>query len=101
VTVSEFFQAQRSPLPWILALTKTEVLMWTEAFQSSPLITRMDSLHSLSTYSSIQFESFLGEQTTFIQANNYETFLKNFIIPEKVTLLRPLYARDPNVGIKK
>lgn len=101
VTVSEFFQAQKSPLPWILPLTKTEVLMWESDSQRSPNIVKIDTLQSLSMYSSTQSSPYLWQNIPYIQANNYEMFLRNFTLPENTPLLRPMYARDPNVLVKK
>lgn len=101
VTISEFFQAQKSPLPWILPLTKTEVLVWGSEDVSSPTIMKIDTLQSLSSYSSTLSSPFLWENISYTQANNYEMFLKTFTLPKNTPLLRPMYARDPNVLVKK
>jgi len=101
VTVNDFFRVQTAPLPWILPLTKTEVLLWEKQNQLSPTIVRKNDLESLTQYSSNQSSSLLAENISCIQANNYILFLKDFILPPKVSILQPLYARDPNVIMKK
>jgi len=101
ITAREFFKDQICPLPWILPLTKTEVILWEKSEQLLPTIVKINTLYNICAYSSNHSDPILGEDIPYNQANNYELFLKNFTQPEKVSLLQPLYARDPNILIKK
>ena len=99
ITVEDFFQLQGASLPWILSLTKTEVILW-EKYNTMPRIIKHTSLDASLMYTTNQI-SFLTDNIHYIQANNYQLFLKNFSFPQKTQLLYPLYARDPNILIKK
>ncbi len=98
VTVNALFEWQNSPTPWILPLTKTEVLLWENTLQIVPTIVKITSLEA---YNAGQPTPLLPETIPYMQPDDYQTFLKNFTFPEKVSLLRPVYARDPNISIRK
>ncbi|MFA6079858.1 MAG: hypothetical protein WC753_00025 [Candidatus Gracilibacteria bacterium] len=101
VTVDDFFRFQDAPTPWILPLTKTEVLTWDTPKNTRPDIKKIDTLHDISQYSSNQESSLLQESIPYKQANNYSLFLQNIPLRDPVTILHPLYARDPNILRRK
>lgn len=101
VTVSDFFHWQNCPIPWLLPLTKTEVVFWENSTEPTPLIVKIATLQNLNNYTSNQVIPPLWGTIPHSQANNYQVFLDNFSFPEKVSLLHPLYARDPNVLMRK
>jgi tRNA A37 threonylcarbamoyladenosine modification protein TsaB len=99
ITVSDFFQYQKCSTPWILPLTKTEVLLW-ESYDMQPIIIKITTLNRANKYISNQILPF-ENSVEHSQANNYQLFFKNFPFSQKVSLLQPLYARDPNILLKK
>lgn len=101
VTLHEFFLHQKAQNPWILPLTKTEILVWEQSGQISPSILKTHTLDTIKNYSSNQADPPLWDDIKYTQANDYALFLKNYTFSEKVPLLHPIYARDPNVLIKK
>ncbi len=101
VTVDEFFRFQEAPTPWILPLTKTEVLIWENPHDTTPNITKIDLLSKKDTYSSNQNAALLSSDITYQQANDYQLFLQNLLLKNPVSVLHPVYARDPNILIRK
>lgn len=101
VTVNAFFEWQKSPPPWILPLTKTEILLWNKPSMSKPIIEKIINLKEIHSYSSNQSTSPLSATIPYVQSRDYQTFLTNFTFPEKVVLLQPIYARDPNISLIK
>lgn len=98
VTVKDFFYHQSASFPCILPLTKSEVILW-EKYDADLLIIKTALLNVSKTYSTNQIISPENIQWT-LQANNYKVFLKNFPFSQSVSLLHPLYARDPNILVK-
>jgi hypothetical protein len=75
--------------------------LWENDNQISPNIVKIDILEPRLIYSSSQSSLYLWDNIRHIQANNYKTFLENFTLPDNTPLLHPIYARDPNVLVKK
>lgn len=77
------------------------MLLWEDALQIVPTIVKITSLETIGTYNTNQSIPLLPETIPYTQSHDYQTFLKSFTFPEKVSLLRPVYARDPNISIRK
>lgn len=101
VTVDDFFRFQEAPRPWILPLTKTEVLIWENPEDTTPNIVKIEFLNDITTYSSNQESPLLKEDIHHNRADNYQLFLQNFPLQKPISVLHPLYARDPNILIRK
>ncbi len=101
VTVDDFFRYQEAPLPWMIPLTKTEVLLWETSEQKQPVIVKKTEVLHVKNHASNQVFSPIENQDNYSQANDYQLFLKNFPLPSPVSVLHPLYARDPNILLKK
>ncbi len=100
VTVDEFFRYQDSPTPWIIPLTRTEVLFWSHKEQIEPDIVKIDVLKPDEIYTSNQSQLFLKD-TQCKQAQNYTLFLQHIPLWTATHILHPIYARNPNILIKK
>lgn len=101
ITIDQFFRYQNAPLPWIIPLTKNEVLFWSERDQQNPTITSLKDIDSSQPFSSITSQFSWIENVRCFHAHDHQNFLQNFTIKEKVQLLFPLYARDPNILLQK
>jgi len=101
VTVDDFFRFQEASTPWILPLTKTEVLIWENPNDTTPSIIKIELLNGMTAYSSNQEFPLLQEDIICKQANNYQLFLQNFPLQKPISVLHPLYARDPNILIRR
>lgn len=99
ITVNDFFHYQESPLPWILPLTKTEVILW-ETSDVHSFIVKTVHLNTATIYATNQILSPENAIQSFI-AHNYQLFLRNFPFSRTVWMLQPIYARDPNILVKK
>lgn len=100
VTIDEFFRYQNSPLPWVMPLTRTEVLFWSQKEQIHPDIIKIDVLRPGEVYTSNQSQFFLND-TQCTQAQDYNLFLQHLPLTNTTHILHPVYARNPNILIKK
>jgi len=67
----------------------------------TPNITKIETLRDTKKYSSNQEVSLLEKDITYQQANDYQLFLQNYSLENPVSVLHPLYARDPNILTRK
>jgi hypothetical protein len=98
LTVDEFFSYQKAPLPWITSITKKEVLLWTDT--ASPTITVLNELPG-GIYTSIVPIDFVLPSHTIVMANKYDVVIESLPLSKAHTRIKPLYARDPNITLKK
>lgn len=100
ITVWEFFALQNAPLPWITALTKKDVLLWnswdTDDFTIAP-ITELGKEH----YSSITMIDFGDTGATIEKAGDYPAVIQHLRLEKGQSRIHPIYARDPNITLKK
>ncbi len=97
LTVDEFLKLQNAQLPWILSITKREILLWSEP--SSGILVEKTSLPE-GKYSSLTNIDFDSDKYTIFLARDYEKVLQNLSLENPLYTLSPLYAKDPNITIK-
>lgn len=100
LTVGEFFLLQNAPLPWITPLTKKEVLLWTEKTPHNfTITTSLDLPEGL--YSSLSPIDFIDSHHTIHRTTDYAGVITKIPLVKSYEQVRPLYARDPNITLKK
>lgn len=98
LTVWEFFSYQDASLPWIITITKKEVLLWQN--KESPLIWQIAELPQ-GEYSSLAPIDFDSQQHTILTRNNYVRVIASLPLTNPRERIQPLYAKDPNITLKK
>lgn len=98
LTVWDFFSYQDAPLPWIISITKKEVLLWQD--RKNPLITQINELPdgAYSTLAPIDFDS---SKHTIHTRNDYARIISSLPLSNPQDRVCPLYAKDPNITLKK
>lgn len=100
LTVGEFFLLQNAPLPWIAPITKKEVLLWDEKKPDIFTIALLSDLPA-GHYTSLSPIDFEGAQHTIRRAINYEQVIRRASLIKSYGQVKPLYARNPNITLKK
>ncbi len=100
LTVGEFFAMQDAPLPWITPITKREVLLWTGKETNLFTIAQTSDLPE-GSYSGISSIDFIGPNHTMDRATNYEKVIAEIPLLQPLKRIIPIYARDPNITLKK
>lgn len=98
LTVGEFFAYQEAPFPWIVPITKKDVLLWTHT--DVPEITSLLDLPE-GNYSGIAPIDFASPKHTIETRKEYDRVITSLKLSEPQKQIQPLYARDPNITIKK
>lgn len=97
LTVWEFFSYQAAPLPWIISITKKEVLLWQD--KESSLISQITELPR-GEYSSLAPIDFDSREHTILTRNNYTQVIASLPLTNSRERIQPLYAKDPNITLK-
>lgn len=100
LTVGEFFAIQHAPLPWITPVTKKEVLLWTGKESNSFTIAQTSDLPKWN-YSTLAPIDFTEPNHIIHMAQNYSEVISNIPLKQGHERIKPLYARDPNITLKK
>jgi tRNA threonylcarbamoyl adenosine modification protein YeaZ len=97
LTVWDFFAYQDVPLPWIIAITRKEVLLWQD--KKNPLLCQMSDLPegNYSTLAPIDFDS---PKHTIQTRNDHTRVVANLPLKNPQNKIQPLYAKDPNITLK-
>lgn len=98
LTVWEFFAYQESPLPWIIPITKKEVLLWKDA--DSPVIWEISTLAE-GIYSGLSPIDFPSSNHTMNIVKGYAEVIASLPLIEAQKQVKPLYAKDPNITLRK
>lgn len=98
LTVGEFFAYQETPLPWIIPITKKEVLLWEEA--DSPTISEICTLAEW-IYSGLSPIDFASPNHTMNRVKWYTQVIASLPLTHSQKQVKPLYAKDPNITLKK
>lgn len=97
LTVGEFFSCQGSPLPWIVAITKREVLLWEHP--DTATICQINDL-SERAYSVLGQIDFTSQNHTMIPAKKYNEVIVSLPLTLSQSHIKPIYAKDPNITLK-
>lgn len=100
ITVWEFFAMQHAPLPWITPVTKKEVLLWTGKAPNNFTIAHIVGLPE-GAYSGISSIDFDGSNHTMHIAGDYGQVISEISLLQWFDRISPIYARDPNITLKK
>jgi tRNA A37 threonylcarbamoyladenosine modification protein TsaB len=98
LTVGEFFAYQDAPFPWIISITKKEVLLWKD--KTTTEITQLSDL-PVGTYSSLAPIDFDSQEHTIETRKEYDGVIASLPLSAPQTRIQPLYAKDPNITLKK
>ncbi len=98
LTVWDFFSYQEAPLPWIISITKKEVLLWQN--KENPLITQISELLE-GIYSSLAPIDFDSREHTILTRNDYTRAIASLPLSNPRERIQPIYAKDPNITLKK
>lgn len=98
ITVPEFFSYQNAPLPWIISITKKEILLWEHA--SSAVIAQISELAQWA-YSVLGQIDFMPQNTTMIPAKKYDEVIASIPLAHSQKRVKPIYAKDPNITLQK
>lgn len=100
LTVGEFFAMQHAPFPWITPVTKKEVLLWTGKEPNDFTIAQISDLPE-GAYSGISSIDFSGPNHTMHKVRDYAQVIAEIPLLQPSNRIRPIYARDPNITLKK
>lgn len=95
ITVGDFFSWQESPLPWIVGITKKEVLLWetTDSNLYSPVMIA-ELRPGIYSSNSVDFGSV---SLSINHVQDYSKLVRNLVLRAPQTRTTPLYAKDPNI----
>lgn len=99
LTVGEFFLLQKASLPWIIPITKKEVLLWKEKTPDTFTIAPILDLPA-GPYTSLSPIDFANTQYTIQRADDYAQVISKIPLITSCKQVKPLYARDPNITKK-
>lgn len=97
LTVWEFFAYQDAPLPWMIAITRKEVLLWQD--QKNPVLSQMSDLPE-GTYSTLAPIDFDSPKHTIQTRDDHARVIANLSLKNPQNKIQPLYAKDPNITLK-
>ena len=100
LTLGEFFALQDAPLPWISSVTKKEVLHWTDENIHPPIITHITDLPE-GNYSMVSPIDFSSPNYKIVLMRDYASVISKITLTKGQTRVKPLYARDPTITLKK
>lgn len=100
LTAGEFFMLQDAPLPWIMPVTKKEVLIWHEKKPEQYALTLIADLPE-GTYISLCPIDFPGTNHTMSMAREYPRVIAGLSLSDGLKRVTPLYAKEPNITLKK
>lgn len=99
LSVNEFFAYQKAPLPWITTVTKKEVLLWHD-YNLPPILSQISDLPEW-TFSALSFIDLPTSNHKIILAKDYVQVIRSLHLSEPQMRISPLYAKDPNITLKK
>ncbi len=96
LTVGEFFALQDAPTPWIIPVTKKEVLLWKTKNPEEYSLTKIEELDD-DSYASMTPIDFSEGKSTIRWAHDYASVVCGLGLHTSTTKVQPLYAKTPNI----
>lgn len=94
----EFLRLSGSKMPYLSPMTRRESLIWEISHETWKIID--NALLIPWTYTTCDAALDLGENYCLNVQNDYTSFVQKVDLHNPVMILRPLYARDPNITLR-
>ena len=96
LTVGEFFALQSTPTPWVIPVTKKEVLLWKTKNPEEYSLTKIEELYDTS-YACMTPIDFSEGKSTIRLTHDYASVIRGLDLHTSTTKVQPLYAKTPNI----